>query len=262
MSDKDFTLFYFATIDRPYILGKHNFYVTEARKRIFAQFSDIDIQAASQQKEQDYYEEAGKYFNPDSDDEGAIWEQAMHVGISHSLALRDMKNTVSLALTAGMFHQFDKELREKCIREFSHWLEYDVIRLMIWDIGFPRLIEILEWVGMDITGKAYHEKIDCCRQVVNVYKHGDGHAHRVLSDAHPEYYGNINTLGGERFIFGLEQLEVSETQFIEFADAITDFWNDIPIRCTKSNMRKEPKWIDKEYTQYEKKAKNLPSRSF
>ena len=33
---------------------------------------------------------------------------------------------------------------------------------------------------MDITSKAYYEKIDACRQVVNVYKHGDGHAHRCF----------------------------------------------------------------------------------
>ena len=42
MSNKDFSLFYFATIDRSYFLDKHNFYVAEARKRLFSQFSDSD----------------------------------------------------------------------------------------------------------------------------------------------------------------------------------------------------------------------------
>ena len=257
MGERDFSLFYFATIDRSYFLDKHTFYVAEARKRLFAQFSDSYLEAEALQKEQDYYEAAGKCFDPDYDDEGGIWERAHDEGISHWIALSDMKNTVSLALTAGMFHQFDKELREKCIREFSHWIDTKIVTSMIWDIGFPRLIEILEWIGMDITSKTYYEKIDACRQVVNVYKHGDGHAHRELSATHPEYYQNFNILAGYQFSLGHEQLEVTETQFIEFADAITAFWNDIPIYCMRSAIRKTPKWIDLEYRKHVKKIKNL-----
>lgn len=166
MSERDFPLFYFATIDRPNFLDKHNFYVTEAITRLFAQFRGSDLEAEAQQKEQDYYEAVAKHFAPDYDDEGGIWEQAHNEGISHWLALSDMKNRVSLALTAGMFHQFDKELREKCIREFSHWLDTKTVASMIWNISFPRLIEILEWIGMDITIKAYYRKVDVCRQVV------------------------------------------------------------------------------------------------
>ncbi|MEJ1507190.1 hypothetical protein SMA38_24725, partial [Escherichia coli] len=85
-----------------YFLDKHTFYVAEARKRLFAQFSDSYLEAEALQKEQDYYEAAGKCFDPDYDDEGGIWERAHDEGISHWIALSDMKNTVSLALTAGM----------------------------------------------------------------------------------------------------------------------------------------------------------------
>lgn len=255
MSDKDFSLFYFETVDRPFIINKHNFYVTEARKRIFAQFSDPDLEAAAQQKEEEYYEEAGKNFNPDYHDEGDVVEQAYNEGISHWIALCEMKNTVSLALTAGMFHQFDKELREKCIREFSHWLNGEVIASMIWDIGFPRLIEILEWIGMDITGKDYYGKIDTCRQIVNVYKHGDGDAHRKLSAEHPEYYHSFSMSENYRLSLRHEQLEVTEVQFIEFADAITAFWKNIPINCMFSAIRVEPQWFYSEFAKHEKKAK-------
>ncbi|WP_182057845.1 hypothetical protein [Pantoea sp. ME81] len=257
MSNKDSSLFYFATIDRPYFLNKHNFYVSEARKRIYAQFSDSNLEAAAKQKEQEYHDEAGKRFNPDYDDEGTVYEDAYQEGVSLWLALSEMKNAISLGLTAGMFHQFDKELREKCILEFSHWLDHKTIKSMIWDIGFPRLIEMLEWIGMDITDKPYYKTIDACRQVVNVYKHGDGHAHRELSATHPEYYHDISTPGGYRFRLRHEQLEVSETQFMEFANAITAFWNDIPVHCMRSAIRNEPEWINSEYLRHEKKASKL-----
>ncbi|MBS7835252.1 hypothetical protein J7620_09855 [Wohlfahrtiimonas chitiniclastica] len=254
MTKQNFTLFYFATIDRPYILNKHDFYVNEAKRRIFSQFDESSFEVEANKKEQEYYEEASVRFNPDYDDEGSIYEQAYHEGISYWLSLNEMKKTVSLALTAGMFHQFDKDLRQKCIHEFSHWLDYKIVSLMFWNIGFPRLIELLEWIGMDIKEKDYYKKIDICRHIINVYKHGDGHAHQELSIAHPEYYYNP----GE-FSFGLhhEQLEINKAQFIEFADAITDFWNNIPIYCMSSNIRTEPEWLNEEYKKYEKKATKI-----
>lgn len=85
MSEKDFSLFYFATIDRAYFLDKHNFYVSEARKRLFSQFSDSDLEAEARQKEKDYYEAAGKRFDPDYDDEGLSGNRLMmkefHIGL-------------------------------------------------------------------------------------------------------------------------------------------------------------------------------------
>lgn len=85
MGERDFSLFYFATIDRSYFLDKHTFYVAEARKRLFAQFSDSYLEAEALQKEQDYYEAAGKCFDPDYDDEGVFGNGLMmkefHIGL-------------------------------------------------------------------------------------------------------------------------------------------------------------------------------------
>jgi len=41
MTQRDLTTFYFATIDLPIILEPHEFYVSEARRRLLAQFGDI-----------------------------------------------------------------------------------------------------------------------------------------------------------------------------------------------------------------------------
>lgn len=254
MSQKDISLFYFASIDRPIFLEEHRFYVEEAKKRLLSQFSDVGIEEEAKQKEHNYYEWAGQHFNPDYHDEADVWERAHDEGIAHWIALTEMRNTVSLALTAGMFHKFDKALREKCILEFSHWLDYDVTKELVWDIGFPRLIKILEWIGMNITKKPYFRLLNACRLIVNVYKHGDGDAHRELSRDFPEYYHNFGHEIAEYLPLRYEQLEITEEHFIAFAAAIRDFWNDIPVHCMKSGLREEPDWLKGEIIKHQKRV--------
>ncbi|MEB0918356.1 hypothetical protein VC891_26570, partial [Citrobacter freundii] len=66
--------------------------------------------------------------------------------------------------------------------------------------------------------------ISACHQVVNVYKHGDGDAHQKLVNAHPEYYSVWQCEGyPQERPARHEELEVSEEQFREFAEAITVF---------------------------------------
>lgn len=251
MTQRDVTTFYLAPIDLPIILEPHEFYVSEARRRLLAQFSDIDREA--QEAEEQYLERTGQYFDPDRDDPADACERAYHEGVSHWLALHEMHNTVTLALTAGMFHQFDKALREKTVREFSHWLDGQIISPLIWDLGFPRLIEMLEWVGIKVGENLFTKKINACRLVVNVYKHGDGDAHRELSSKHPEYYprGKLQDLSAFRARH--EDLKVSEAQFVEFAEAITAFWISIPQYCNHSKLGDDPKWLEAEYKKYKKR---------
>lgn len=257
MITKDFTLFYFDSMDRTIVQEPHDFYVKEAKQRLLSQFSDIDDEA--DRKADQYLEKAGKNFDPDRDDPADAYENAYQEGISHMIALQDMQKTVILALTAGMYHQFDKALREKAIREFSHWLDSEVIASMLWDTGFPRLIELLEWVGMGIREKAFYAKLDACRLVVNVYKHGDGNAHRELSSKYPEYYHQFNF--GQNFSLSpdYEHLEITETQFTEFADAITAFWDNIPQYCMRSQLRAEPKWLSIEFEKHKTRVQKRKS---
>lgn len=257
MTQRDFTTFYLATMDLPIILEPHEFYVSEARRRLLAQFGDIDREA--KEAGEQHLESSKQYFNPDRDDPADAYERAYHEGIARWLALNEMHNTVTLALTAGMFHQFDKALREKSVREFSHWLDREIVSPLIWDLGFPRLIELLEWVGIKIGQNAFTNKINACRLVVNVYKHGDGDAHRELSSKHPEYYPNGHLKDLAIFRSRHEDLKVSEAQFVEFADAITAFWKSIPQYCHHSQLGDDPKWLEAEYRKYEKRLTKAKS---
>ncbi|MFM0662913.1 hypothetical protein [Paraburkholderia sediminicola] len=259
MTAHDFTTFYFAKIDVPVVLEAHKFYVSEATKRLLAQFSDIEREA--QEAEAQYLERSNRNFDPDRDDPGAAFEEAYQEGVGRWIALTEMQNTVTLALTAGMYHQFDKALREKAVMEFSHWIDRKIISPVIWNLDFLRLIQLLEWLGMEIHGRDFFSTLDVCRLVANVYKHGDGVAHRELSSMFPEYYYRFKTEDSPWFTPHHENLTVTEAQFVEFADAIAAFWINIPERCLSSQLRETPKWLESEVKNQEKRLAKLNSKA-
>ncbi|WP_052250652.1 hypothetical protein [Pantoea sp. MBLJ3] len=232
---KDTTTFYFDKLDFDVVIEPHKFYVKQANERLLSQFNDIDKEAEFVEKQRLEY--LGKHFNPDWDDEGDAYEDAYQEGVSHYLAVHEMYNTVTLALTAGMFHQFDKQLREKTIRELSSWNANRDIEGMVWNLGFPSLIRLLDWVGLELKNKAFTDMIDTCRLVVNVYKHGSGDAHNELVAKHPEYYPHYMSDEYKWFDSRYDQLKVSPEQFNEFAEAISEFWSTLPAPCYYSQLQ-------------------------
>lgn len=233
--------FWFDKFDARAVLEPHKFYVKQARHRLLSQFNDISREADEEVKA--HYKMLGQYFDPDRDDPSDSAEAAYDAGISLYASLNEMHNTIILALTAGMFHQFDKALREKMVRDFQHW-QPAAIDDLLWNVEFPLLIELLEWVGVKIKDKPFYVKLNACQLLVNVYKHGKGRSHRDLVKQHIEYYPSA--LRNPR----PEQLKVSEAQFVEIADAITEFWGSLP-ECTKeSDKGIEPEWLAKKIKRY------------
>ncbi|WP_421504444.1 hypothetical protein [Erwinia rhapontici] len=240
--------FWFHPPDQRYYLEPHDFYVRQAQQRLLSQFNDISREADEVQEQ--HYEKLGQFFDPDRDDPADSYEAAYQEGISHYLALDEMRNTITLALTAGMFHQFDKTLREKMVREFSHW-QPEAIDPLIWNIDFPRLVELLEWTGIEIKSKPFYEKIEACHLLVNVYKHGKGQSHTELAGKHPQYYPQYTPRTGRRQSLPRpEQLKVSQAQFADIADAIKDFWLNIPEFRDESDLKTQPEWFDKKLKRY------------
>lgn len=233
--------FWFDKYDARAIIEPHKFYVIQARQRLIAQFNDISREA--DEVMQAHYEMLGRHFDPERDDPADSAEAAHNEGISHYIALDEMRNTIILALTAGMFHQFDKTLREKMVREFRQW-QPAAIDGLIWNVEFPLLIDLLEWAGVQIKAKPFYEKLSACQLLVNVYKHGKGRSHRELAKKHLEYYPSA--LSNPR----PEGLKVSEVQFVEISDAITEFWQNFPEFTQESDKGVEPEWFVKKLKKY------------
>lgn len=245
MKNNNQTIFYFPDYEKEEILENHFFYVSEAISRVLNQFSDVEIKREADGLSDDCFKEASKKFDPDRDDPADVYEKSYHVGLGHWIALTEMRKSVILAVVAGMYHSFDKALRDKVVVELSSCLHRDAVSAVVWGLTFHQLIELLDILGLDVFGKSFLEKLDLCRLVVNVFKHGEGRAHDELSLKAPQYYSRFKMEGIPDYPPRYYELNVDEVMFKDFAQAITDFWRSIPERCFQSQMKEIPSWFQK-----------------
>lgn len=230
-------IFSFDYIDLRFVLSSHKFYVEQAKYRLLSQFSDLS--AECDLEEERYLERTAKYFDPDRDDPAEACENATQIGIAHMQALMDMKHTVTLAMNAGMYHLFDKQLRDLILREFCHWNSSKIIKDIVWRTSFERIMELMEWIGFNVKNKSYFHLIDACRLVVNVYKHGDGVGHKTLLQRYPKYYQQFL---GEALTSHMN-LQMEESDFDEFSSAIVTFWEDLQQHCqSELALGMNPTW--------------------
>jgi len=170
---------------RQSLIDSHLFYVEQARKRLLSQFNDIEREADRAAEE--WLEQHSHRFDPDRHDPGAFYEAANDAGIEFYQLLCDMRDRTRLSVVAGIFHEWDKQLRDWLVREVRHWHRGDAVVSKIWTVDFGKIADLLESLGWNIRGEEYFNKLDACRLVVNVYKHGEGKSLADLKKNYPEY---------------------------------------------------------------------------
>lgn len=232
---------------RQTLIERHQFYADQARVRLLSQFNDMESEADNAATE--WLKRSSINFDPDRDDDGSIYETANDEGIAFYQLLEDMRDNVRLSVVAGMFHEWDKQLRDWIVREILHWHRGDEVRAKIWLQDFGGLVDLFASLGWDIRHKPYYETLNACRLVVNVYKHGDGNSFQDLKKLHSEYLDNpLKVFAGEHI--GMDftdytSLKVTEEQIQVFSDAIVEFWKDVPTNIHDTSVGDLPKWFEK-----------------
>lgn len=232
---------------RQSLIKGHLFYVEQARKRLLSQFDDIEADADRAAEE--WLAQRGQHFDPDRHDPGDFYEAAHDVGIEFYGLLSDMREQTRLSVVAGMFHEWDKQLRDWLAGEIQHWNRGDNTTLKVWSADFGQIADLLESFGWNLRTADYFRTLDACRLVVNVYKHGEGKSLDELRDGYPEYLADpFNESGGawsDTKYRDHTHLKVSDDQFQAFSDAILAFWRDVPENVVDSQMTDVPDWFGK-----------------
>ncbi|CAN7727147.1 MAG: hypothetical protein E5X49_17090 [Mesorhizobium sp.] len=232
---------------RQSLIRGHLFYVEQARKRLLSQFDNNEADA--DQAAEEWLEESGRYFDPDRHDEGSFYEAANDVRIEFYGLLSDMRENTRLSVVAGMFHEWDKQLRGWLAREIRHWHHGDIAAAKMWSVNFDQIAELLECLGWPVRTTDYFSKLDACRRVVNVYKHGKGDSLDDLKSRYPEYLPDPFE-GSGRALSNLEyrdhtHLKVSDDQLQAFSDAIVSFWQNVPESIFDTQVGEVPGWFEK-----------------
>lgn len=232
---------------RESLIKGHLFYVEQARKRLLSQF--VDIEADADRAAEEWLDQSGQHFDPDRDDPGDFYEVANDVGIEFYGLLSDMREQTRLSVVAGMFHEWDKQLRDWLAREIQHWHRGDNVTLKVWSADFGQIADLLESFGWNLRTADYFHTLDACRLVVNVYKHGEGKSFDDLRNNFPEYlddpFKDFEGMLSDTKYRDYTHLKVSDDQFQAFSDAILAFWRDIPENVVDSQLPDVPDWFGK-----------------
>lgn len=219
---------------REAFLTEHDIFVEQARTRIFDNFKDEDIEKASEKKKENFFEREGlKVPYGEGVDMGDIAEDAEDYGIKFGITLYEMKSQVILATLAALYHQWEKKLRERMEHELRFGKTENELRKIFWKTEIKCIFDQLELLGWYIREESWFSKINACRLIVNVYKHGKGRSLDELKEKHPQYLKGVfdaSRFFGERdeMLLSYEDLSITIEEFNEIADAFRQFWVDFP----------------------------------
>lgn len=225
---------------------RHSFYMEQARKRLLSQFDGMEGEA--DQAAEEWLDQRSQHFDPDREDPGSLYDAATEAGIEFYGLLSEMREQTRLSVVAGMFHEWDKQLRDWLTKEIRHWHDGDGLRAKIWAADFVQITDLLESFGWNLRSSGYFRTLDACRLVVNVYKHGDGKSLDELRTSYPEYLdARFSGAGGDvLYLRTMDHMDlrVSDDQVQVFSDAILDFWRNVPEIVRESQLTTVPQWFE------------------
>ena len=213
---------------RDQILERHDFYIAQTRKRVLANFTDIDGDAENFMRAE--YDRLGAKFDHYPAD---VAEWVNERGQGYWALLHDLRKQTLLGALAGFFHQWDKELRDFLEGELSHNFEPKDVRQVAWSQNVKDIYDVLTEFGWDCRAGEFFTRLEACRLIVNVYKHGKGASLDQLAASFPEYRPHPFGPASASAFSGApdhEWLEISEAQFDDLAKAIRSFWEVFPER--------------------------------
>ena len=245
MSDRGFQMW---EPSRQNLMAEHRFYIEQARKRLLSQFENMETEA--DKAAEAHLEKMSIHFNPDKHDPSDLYKAAHDKGFEFYQLLSDMHETTRLSVIAGMFHQWDKKLRDWIVCEMHHWHHGKNAARSIWKAEVSAIMDFLVAFGFNVKGLPCYERLDAMHLVVNVFKHGNGRSLDKLKKSFPEFIPDpLGRDGDHQFLLNYldhTDMKVSDAHLDQFSEAILDFWKDVPKEIFLSEGLNFPKWFEKE----------------
>jgi hypothetical protein len=223
------------------------------------------MEAEADKAAEEYLEKMATHFHPDVHDPSDFNEAAYDKGIEFYQLLNEMLDNTRLSVIAGMYHQWDKNLRDWIVSEIRHWHQGESVTKAIWKADFTTIIGFLESVGFDVKKNSCYEQLNAMRLVVNVFKHGNGSSFDELKKTFPKFFPGLLSGNGEhQFPFSVvehNEMKVSDVDLKEFSEAILDFWMAVPERVFNTDNLCVTSWPKKLKEAWEKDSRQMKSMS-
>lgn len=248
MSDQ--VLFELPDWKRRDMLARHNFYVKELQSLFLPLLSEDAIKIEADKVANETWDSTGADFNSDFHDEGNVSENASDCSYSRWELQNELRKNLLLSSTAIVFHDWEKQLRQWLTEQVSHWCQQESLKRRVWEASFVEILNLLKCMEVDVRAEEYFNKLNACRLIVNVFKHGNGASFDELKKKHPEYLRNYEGMSKADLSFlssiswqNHTSLEITIDDLSNFSDAILNFWKSIPEEAIEADLALVPKWF-------------------
>ncbi|WP_318414119.1 hypothetical protein [Photobacterium leiognathi] len=163
-------------------------------KRLLRSFDQIETEAANKRK--DFLENKFRNFNPDTDDEGCIEDNAFFEELNHISVEQELKQEFLNSSATWLFHLFERQKKRVLGSDKT-----DILKQQFTADGYD-LDTCTDWLVLNKE----------LRLVANSIKHGsESTAAKDLSAKYPNLIDNAN-------------VRLSETDIVRYIDALKAFW--------------------------------------
>jgi hypothetical protein len=234
--------FYMSGGDRQILIHNHMVYFNEAQRRLLCQFNSITNDADVFKL--DFINAEKKKSNFKSSNIPDLVKHADLVKADFFLLLENMRDQTYLSVAAGMYHGWDKQLRDWLSREVAHWCnDAERVQKKIWSVQFHQMRELIESLCKGHQQTSF-TSIEALNVVVNAYKHGEGQALEKIKTSFPQYLRcPFDDESLNREFADHTNLAIDDLHLKDFAEAIERFWNEIPDRVPASNVSSSVDWF-------------------
>ncbi|KAB1086158.1 hypothetical protein F4V91_06755 [Neorhizobium galegae] len=239
-------LFYLWSGQRSRIIEELKFYVDEADNRLLSRFDAMSEEAEAHARE--VYESMGRFYDPERHDPGDFAESAHDSGIRYYGLLDDLRKRTILSVLAGMYVEYEKQLREFLVDELEKSLRIDKLKPKLWRQEISKIYDFLDACGWSIRTQPSFANLDACRLIVNVYKHGAGPSFDELKDKYPEYLRSVFPREEQEDFLKYadhNDLTVTREDIGIFHQAFKAFWEAVPENTYFSQAENVPEWVVK-----------------
>lgn len=227
------------------IIAGMEFYLAQARKRLLVGFDPSAMEDEARTFAETHFHAIGRQFDPENHDVSDVADAAWEAAADFHIRLIDMRRETMLSIVAGMYHTWEKQLREWLVQEFSHSFDMTALRPRLWQKKTDDLFTLLTGLGISPYSEPFTSIIDECRLVVNVYKHAEGTSFEDLKARQPRYFGMALRDGSLSPYTAPEHLEVTDEDIGLFHQAISDFWKFLPDNVPWPHDGTVPDWFAK-----------------
>ncbi|MGH7183618.1 MAG: hypothetical protein ACREJN_16805 [Nitrospiraceae bacterium] len=202
-------------------------------QKVLPAFDNISEEA--HQAEQETYEHASRFFDPDHDDPADYAEAAVDAGIDFSIMASGMKQGVTNLFVAGLYHLFEQWFFKFHRRELLYLGEDGDLSLITWKEAKQRLFDVY---AIQVEAFPSWNKIRELRLAANSVKHADGTSCEELKELRPDLFVHPSlkmdaidsglTRGGEVFhpLAG-DDLYIIPEEFEKYVGAIKQFCEEL-----------------------------------